>query len=284
MILRIKRGLKNNRIFIISIVIFLITIFLIVESSIKINERKKENLEISDSKPIITLNGEEDVIIEVGGNYIEQGVFATDSSDGILTNSVIKTNNIDTEKIGEYEVVYQVTNSRGIMTTKKRNVYVVPENIKLYPAINIIPENKTKDNVQINLKIIGEKYSHIKLPDGTTSNEKNIKYVVNKNDIYLFTIYDENNQIIEKKIIINNIDNIPPTGECIIKLENDEVIYNVIANDDSGIKGYSYYDGINYTEYTDKNTFKTKMDYNQSEVLIEDVAGNITKLICSLIK
>lgn len=72
----------------------------------------------------IYLLGEDPIILNVGDTYTEPGYSATDSIDSNITDKVQVTDNIDTSKIGTYEVVYTVTNSSGITTSKVRKVVV----------------------------------------------------------------------------------------------------------------------------------------------------------------
>lgn len=72
----------------------------------------------------IYLLGDDPIILNVGDTYTEPGYNATDSIDSNITDKVQVTDNIDTTKIGTYQVVYTVTNSSGITTSKARKVIV----------------------------------------------------------------------------------------------------------------------------------------------------------------
>lgn len=72
----------------------------------------------------IYLIGDNPIILNVGDTYNEPGYNATDSIDSNITDKVQVTNNIDTSKIGTYQVVYTVTNSSGITSSKTRKVVV----------------------------------------------------------------------------------------------------------------------------------------------------------------
>ena len=72
----------------------------------------------------IYLIGDNPIILNVGDTYKEPGYNATDSIDSNITDKVQVTNNIDTSKIGTYQVVYTVTNSSGITSSKTRKVVV----------------------------------------------------------------------------------------------------------------------------------------------------------------
>ena len=81
-------------------------------------------LEIWDNKtndkvaPVITLrtpNGEDGEVIthEAGTDYVDLGAIASDESDGVLTASVVVSNPVDTGKLGEYTVTYNVQDAAG---------------------------------------------------------------------------------------------------------------------------------------------------------------------------
>lgn len=91
------------------------------------NTTKKRTINVVEKgigKTSIYLKGEYDVVLSVGGTYNESGYIAVDSLDGDITDQVKITNNINTQKAGTYRVVYTITNSSGITTSKTRTVIV----------------------------------------------------------------------------------------------------------------------------------------------------------------
>lgn len=74
--------------------------------------------------PTISLVGE-DITIVVGNEYKEPGYSALDNYDGDITSNVEVTNNIDKNKVGEYEVNYKISDVSGNVTTAKRVVKVI---------------------------------------------------------------------------------------------------------------------------------------------------------------
>lgn len=80
----------------------------------------------------------EDKIITQGEKFNElKDVTATDKEDGDITDKIkIINSNVDTDKLGEYEITYSVTDSYNQTTTKKIKVTVVK---------NQIPEIKVSD-------------------------------------------------------------------------------------------------------------------------------------------
>ena len=74
--------------------------------------------------PVITLKGEERIVISYGANYVDAGFTATDNVDGDLTASVVVETQLDTSKIGEYTVNYTVKDKNGNVGQATRIVVV----------------------------------------------------------------------------------------------------------------------------------------------------------------
>ncbi|MBQ8219232.1 MAG: DUF5011 domain-containing protein [Bacilli bacterium] len=72
----------------------------------------------------IHLYGDDPLYLPLGSSYQELGYKAIDSIDSDITNDVKVTSNLDSSKTGVYRVVYSVTNSSGITTSKTRTVIV----------------------------------------------------------------------------------------------------------------------------------------------------------------
>ncbi len=90
---------------------------------------KKENFVIrtvhivDDTIPEIKLVGS-DVSLIVGSTYKEPGFIANDDYDGDLTEKVTIKNEVDTKKVGTYQVHYEVVDSSGNKAMVSRNVIV----------------------------------------------------------------------------------------------------------------------------------------------------------------
>ena len=76
---------------------------------------------IDDVDPVITLVGDSPIILELGNNYNDLGVIITDDSVTIDTT----TSNVNTNKVGNYEVVYTSRDIYGNTTTLTRQVNVI---------------------------------------------------------------------------------------------------------------------------------------------------------------
>lgn len=83
------------------------------------------NIKVIDSiKPEISLNGEQKISLNAGTKYTESGAKATDNYDGDLTDKISISNNVDTNKPGNYKVVYTVKDSSGNEVSITREVEV----------------------------------------------------------------------------------------------------------------------------------------------------------------
>lgn len=76
------------------------------------------------SPPVISLMGDNTIYLKLGENYTDPGFSASDNYDGDLTANVSSTNNLDTSKIGVYNINYSVTDSSNNTGTATRKIYV----------------------------------------------------------------------------------------------------------------------------------------------------------------
>ena len=88
---------------------------------------------VDTTKPVITLQGADEILLEVGDSFTEPGYTATDNYDGIITNNVIVANSVDTTTPGQYIITYNLVDSQGNIADEKTRTIVVgsPPNITL---------------------------------------------------------------------------------------------------------------------------------------------------------
>lgn len=133
-IMKVKKGKKIKRTFVFSIVLFLILIVIFLFVYIKL------------SIPKLNINGNEIVNIEVFSKYNDEG-FTLDNEK--YSKKVITTNNVNTDKVGIYEVTYSFE-YYGRTISKIRKVVVEDKekpNIKLEggESITVIQGNEYKE-------------------------------------------------------------------------------------------------------------------------------------------
>lgn len=104
------------------------------------------NVTVNDTTaPVITLNGDADMVIEKGSVYTDAGATAMDAVDGDVTGKISITNTVDSNNVGVYVVSYSVSDSHGNSITKTRTVRV-EDTTK--PVITIT-RNPDKDSANI---------------------------------------------------------------------------------------------------------------------------------------
>lgn len=95
---------------------------------------------IDTEKPQITLNGGNEIILNVGTEYVDAGYQAIDNYDGDITEKVVVNGTVNSDQIGTYTITYSVTDSNGNTSEAERIVTCydsVPPTIILAGSKNI---------------------------------------------------------------------------------------------------------------------------------------------------
>jgi hypothetical protein len=88
--------------------------------------------------PVITLLGDNPMVIELGGSYVEPGATALDDRDGDLTANLTVSGTVNAGTTGTYTLTYSVNDETGNSTSVTRTVNVSDTTI---PIITIIGSN-----------------------------------------------------------------------------------------------------------------------------------------------
>jgi hypothetical protein len=85
---------------------------------------------LSGDKPVITLEGDTEIEISLGTTEVlaDDRYCAYDSQDGEISQLVVRSNNINFDNAGEYQVTYTVEDSDGFTDTKYRTITIVDSN------------------------------------------------------------------------------------------------------------------------------------------------------------
>ncbi len=75
--------------------------------------------------PVITLIGNNPLVITQNSTFTDPGASATDTEDGDLTSAIIVSGNVDTSVLGTTTLTYSVSDSDGATAQVTRNVVVV---------------------------------------------------------------------------------------------------------------------------------------------------------------
>lgn len=193
----------------------------------------KYESDIDHNGPILELNGETDVTIAINSEYIDPGIkLAKDDSDeSVNVNKVIAKGTVDVNKIGQYEIKYEVYDSNYNLTTKKRIVNV--SNNLTNTIRSIIGDNNYFRNYDANNYILfsGNLFRIVKLnQDGTIllaladnlTNlfNTNLDYKDSNIDTYLNKYYlskfnNINDYLVDFNYCVGNVNSIDDIGsEC----------------------------------------------------------------------
>ena len=96
--------------------------------SIAYKKQKKEVIRkinvVDNTKPSIELNGKEEISLYVGDTYNEENAKALDNYDGDITDKIVISGAVDTNKIGEYIITYKVNDSSNNESSIDRKIKV----------------------------------------------------------------------------------------------------------------------------------------------------------------
>lgn len=91
--------------------------------------------------PTITLSGDSTVYVKLGEEFVDPGSSATDNLEGDISDRIIVKGNVDTNKEGQYNIVYQVSDESGNNAEIIRSVYVYEkqmESIVINPGDKVV--------------------------------------------------------------------------------------------------------------------------------------------------
>ena len=133
--------------------------------------------------PIITFS-DSIVPINLGSQFVDNGVTAYDYTDGIITDKIVTSGDVNTAKAGDYIITYTVTDAAGNIATKSRTIRVVEDFIPDIenPSITLNPPDT------------------IQLGDGVTISQFMATYVEPG-----YTAFDKRDGVITEKVIVSQI-------------------------------------------------------------------------------
>lgn len=239
---------------------------------------------ITNLYPTLLLNGDDVEYVQEGHKYEDKGVSASDLVDLNLENKIKKSGNVNINRVGEYELTYSVTNSRGYSNSVTRKIIVVNNFSTTTITSYITPETITGTDVTINLKIIGDQYEYMILPDGSRTSRKTVEYPVSENGTYNFIGYDNDGKSVTKVINVENIDKTKPNASCNAYVYRDYVHIYVSPYSGKKIKTYNYKINQLSSGEIETNNYKYNVnDVNNVDVIIKDDIGNSNIIVCELI-
>ncbi len=215
----------------------------------EVSTAKRQVIVLRDklSNVYMYLKGEDEEYFFVN-DYIDHGIEVYDGSKDI-SNDVTVVSNVEADKVGEYEVRYQIYNNTDVKEAIRR--------------VNIVDYEIDKEidlkNLLIDLRIKVDDYSYTLLPDRTKSYSRNVTYDFNSVGEYEFDIYLKSES--HKKYVVNieTIDKEGPKGTCSLLHEKNKTTITMNVTDEAGISKFSY-NGLDfYNNITVINSLTTNI-------------------------
>lgn len=98
--------------------------------------------------PVITLQGDNSIKLNIGDDYEELGAVAIDSIDGDLSDAIEITGAVNTAKSGQYLVTYSVTDKAGNNATATRTMNISErDEDTIAPVITLLGDTSTEFHI-----------------------------------------------------------------------------------------------------------------------------------------
>jgi|GEM_PF-270892 len=90
---------------------------------------------MGNAAPVVTLNGDAQVNLNLGDTFSDPGATANDLEDGALTVTV--SGSVDTSSVGNYTLTYSATDSKNASHSVNRGVSVIDPNVNTAPVVTL---------------------------------------------------------------------------------------------------------------------------------------------------
>ncbi|MBR1540898.1 MAG: polysaccharide deacetylase family protein [Clostridia bacterium] len=99
-------------------------IYKVTDSNKNVVEAKRHVILTDEIPPVITLNGNKNVYVNTGTEYVDEGATAVDEKNGDVSGSIVVEGSVDTSKTGLYILTYKATDNSGNEAVNERYVAV----------------------------------------------------------------------------------------------------------------------------------------------------------------
>jgi surface protein len=97
-----------------------------VSRTVKVINATQYNIVLDTTKPIITLNGENNITININTVYTDAGATAIDDRDGDITDKIQTFSTVDSSKEGTYSIIYVVNDNAGnVADIISRTIHII---------------------------------------------------------------------------------------------------------------------------------------------------------------
>lgn len=220
--------------------------------------------------PNISINYKEELTIDRLRSYVQS---VTDNHDILSIEQIIIKNQVDSHILGTYDVVYEVYDHEGNMSSTTLIVYVKDlEDPKVELKSEIIVDVLTYEPNYFDYLIITDNYNQYSdLTVDIKSNEVKVQ-TVGTYWIYV-TVKDVAKNEAQYQFMVQVVDRIPPTIELPIEITITDFKR---PNYDSIIKSNDNYSKTITISVNDEHINYQKVGYYEVEITALDSSGNVT--------
>ena len=234
-------------------------------------QSEKPPIAEEDSKNIeLSLIGQTEKYILKNTSYIEEGVKAIDKIDGDISSKVKINGVVNANQIGEYKLIYTVTNSRMQTETIERKVIVYDYNYNF----NVSEKNSA---LVVNFRADSDVVRYISVSGVThTVSGNSLTFTLDRDRLYKITLYDKYGNIKEE-----NLDYTKPFVTCQATISLNNTSINVQTDKNDIIK-YIYYYG---SQKKESNMATYSIAGNYTSISVEAYRSNSisNKATCKVI-
>ena len=188
---------------------------------------------VDTTAPIITLNGDDPLTIEVHNDYIESGAVVTDNYDTGLTATI--TGTVDKDVVGTYTVNYDVTDSNGNSAIQVTRIVNVVDTTP--PVITVIGGDETIE-IHTPYTDVGATATDNYDASITVTSSGNVNVDLLGDYTITYNAVDSNgNSAVPKTRTVHVLDTVPPIISIVAPLKDSYLNGNVsikISGSDSG--------------------------------------------------
>ncbi|MBW1295102.1 DUF5011 domain-containing protein [Aquimarina litoralis] len=169
---------------------------------------------VDNISPVITILGDNPLIIRQGDAFNDPGATATDNIDGDITSEIQVTGTVNANVVGTYQLTYTVSDAAGNQDSAVRTVNVVSDDP---PVITIVGDNPLEISFGATFTDPGATATDD--IDGDITDQIQVTGSVDVNTIgsytLVYSVTDSSNNTVEVTRTVNVIDNTSPVIELV---------------------------------------------------------------------
>ena len=225
---------------------------------------------VDTTPPVITLNGPDEVNLQVGDSYSDGGATAVDAYDGDVTSDISTVSSVDTTTVGVYYVTYTVSDNEGNNTQATRTVVVGSPPVISLQGANPLQLEAGSTYVELGANAFD-------IPDGDVSDQISISESINTSVLGSYSVQysiidsDGNSTVLFRAVQVSDT-----TSPSIELIGNEQMTVEVNGSfADPGATATDTFEGDLTDQISDSGTVDTTSLGNYTITYqVSDSSGN----------